>query len=262
MNKIQGYGRLVDLPDHRDRLYHEHNEIKAPEALPTSFSLADKMPPVYDQGQLGSCTGNGWARVMEFMANTDGDPISTPSRLFIYYYERVLEGTVSSDSGAQIRDGAKVVSTQGVPPETDWPYDISQFAQEPPQTAQQDALHHQALVYERIVVGEGIAPMRTAVAAGLPIVFGFSVPAYFEQGWNPATTPLPLPGPQDSIIGGHCVVISGYDFSKTQFPVDAFLCDNSWGPDWGIEGRFWMDAAWFNPNPGLANDLWVVQKAS
>ena len=53
-----------------------------------------------------------------------------PSRLFIYYNERVIEGTVGSDAGAQIRDGIKVVAKQGVPPETDWPYDIAKFAQQ------------------------------------------------------------------------------------------------------------------------------------
>ena len=35
--------------------------------------------------------------------------VFAPSRLFIYYNERVMEGTVNSDSGAQIRDGIKSV---------------------------------------------------------------------------------------------------------------------------------------------------------
>lgn len=260
MNKIQGYGRVVDLPDHRDRLYHEHNEVSA--QVPAAYTIsAELLPPIYDQGQLGSCTGNGWARVMEYMANQDGDNIGTPSRLYIYYYERVLEGTVNSDSGAQIRDGAKVLANRGVPPETDWPYDISKFAWQPPQVADTDAQQHKALVYERLIVGKGTV-MRSAVAAGLPIVFGFSVPDYFEQGWDPTSQPLRLPTQNDSIIGGHCVVVTGYDFSRTRFPNNVFLCDNSWGPNWGIGGRFWMDAEWFNPSRGLAGDLWVVQKAS
>ena len=62
-------------------------------------------------------------------------PDFVPSRLFIYYNERVIEGTVDTDSGAQIRDGIKVVAKQGVPPETDWPYDIAKFADKPPAKA-------------------------------------------------------------------------------------------------------------------------------
>jgi hypothetical protein len=41
----------------------------------------------------------------------------TPSRLFIYYNERVIEGTVAHDAGAQIRDGIKAVAKLGAPPE-------------------------------------------------------------------------------------------------------------------------------------------------
>jgi C1A family cysteine protease len=52
----------------------------------------------------------------------------TPSRLFIYYNERVMEHTVSQDAGAQIRDGIKSVNHIGACPETDWPYVIANFA--------------------------------------------------------------------------------------------------------------------------------------
>jgi len=40
----------------------------------------------------------------------ESKPVLVPSRLFIYYNERVIEGTVNSDSGAQIRDGIKTIS--------------------------------------------------------------------------------------------------------------------------------------------------------
>jgi len=120
--KIKGYGWHADLPDPRDRIYNLEDEVKLASALPTKVDLSPQMPPIYNQLQLGSCTGNGIARVLEYGAITQGEPAVTPSRLFIYYGERVIEGTVSQDSGAQIRDGIKVVVKQGAPPETDWPY--------------------------------------------------------------------------------------------------------------------------------------------
>jgi len=49
----------------------------------------------------------------------------TPSRLFIYYNEREMEGTVSTDAGANIRDGIKSLKTIGAAPERDWPLNIS-----------------------------------------------------------------------------------------------------------------------------------------
>ena len=56
-------------------------------------------PPVYDQGQLGSCTGNAIAGAVQFDREKQKlKPDFVPSRLFIYYGERVIEGTVDSDS--------------------------------------------------------------------------------------------------------------------------------------------------------------------
>ena len=37
-----------------------------------------------------------------------------PSRLFVYYNERVLENTVNQDSGAYLRDGIKSLVQYGV----------------------------------------------------------------------------------------------------------------------------------------------------
>lgn len=263
--KTKRYGWRPDLPDHRDRIFNLEESIQVGPALPGKVDLSPHMPPIYDQGQLGSCTGNGVARVLEYESIRQSEPAVTPSRLFIYYNERVIEGTVGSDSGAQIRDGIKAVATEGAPPETEWPYsdaDPGPFQHKPPAKVYADAAEHEALVYQRIVVGGPGAPMRSALAAGYPIVFGFSVPAYFEGGgnWDASSQALPLPTPSDKIIGGHCVVVTGYDFTGTRFHRPAFQCDNSWGTSWGMNGRFWMDYHWFDANLGLASDLWVIKK--
>ena len=93
------------------------------------MDLRPECPAVYDQGQLGSCTGNAIAAAVQFdRMKQKLTPDFVPSRLFIYYCERVIEGTVGSDAGAQIRDGIKVVAKKGAPPEKDWPYDIAKFA--------------------------------------------------------------------------------------------------------------------------------------
>ena len=97
--------------------------------MPPAVDLRTQCPPVYDQGQLGSCTANGIAGAIEFDRKKQDLPDFVPSRLFIYYNERVMEGTVAQDAGAQIRDGIKSVAKLGAPPETDWPYDIEKFAQ-------------------------------------------------------------------------------------------------------------------------------------
>ena len=130
--KVQHYGWIPDLPDHRDILYAA--PVTAMQKLPMQVDLRPQCPKeVYDQGQLGSCTANAIAAAIEFdRMKLKLRPAFTPSRLFIYYNERVMEGTVDADSGAQIRDGIKSVATQGAPPEPQWPYDITKFRDRPP----------------------------------------------------------------------------------------------------------------------------------
>ena len=219
VRKVERYGWQPDLPDHRDKLYNLERVVHRAVEMPPVFSLRSEMPPVYDQGQLGSCTGNGVAAVLEHAEIKQGLSAVTPSRLFIYYNERVIEGTVNQDSGAQIRDGIKAVASDGAPPEEpDWPYDISQFAVKPPAKAYEDAKKYEAIEYLRVLPGGAGSPIQTPIQEGHPVVFGFSVPSLFESStWQPATQYLPLPAAGDQPIGGHCVAVVGWDFSGWRF---------------------------------------------
>src|SRR6266700_4638277 len=131
MPQIAHYGWIPDLPDQRD--YQYAAPIAAIGTLPTNIDLTSACPPVYDQEQLGSCTANAIAGAIQFdQMKQKLAQIFTPSRLFIYYNERVIEHTVDSYSGAQIRDGIKSVGTLGDCPETEWPYVIAKFKTKPP----------------------------------------------------------------------------------------------------------------------------------
>lgn len=262
--QIKRYGWRPDLPDWRDRIYNLERRVCRAVELPEVFSLRSSMPPVYNQGELGSCTANGTAAVLEHQEAKQGEGSVTPSRLFIYYGERVIEGTVGEDSGAQIRDGIKVLATEGAPPETDWPYDIAKFTEKPPASAYEAAKQHEAIQYLRVEPGTAGSPIRTPVFEGYPVVFGFTVPEMFEEpSWDPATDYLPLPASGEGVLGGHCTVVTGWDFSLKRFPVNVFEIRNSWGPEWGDEGYFWMDARWlYEPSLGLSSDFWVIEKVT
>src|SRR5215831_3278475 len=143
-------GWVPDVPDQRDLIYAAPRAVM--KALPKKVDLRKSCPPVYDQGQLGSCTANAIGGALEFnqIAQKEADRF-TPSRLFIYYQERVMEGTVKEDAGAMIRDGIKSVAKIGAPPETDWAYDIGKFTQRPPKKAYSDAPLGKAIEYRRVV---------------------------------------------------------------------------------------------------------------
>jgi len=117
------YGWVPDRPDYRDKLY---SAIAAPpKTLPAKVDLRAGCSPVEDQGQLGSCTANALVGNLEFLEKKAGHTVTDLSRLFIYYNERSMEGTINEDSGAAIRDGVKSLVNLGVCPEKSWPYTIS-----------------------------------------------------------------------------------------------------------------------------------------
>src|SRR6266568_4205862 len=135
------YGWLPDLPDYRDFFYSAVARRLA--TLPSKIDMRSKCSPVEDQGQLGSCTANALVGALEFLEIKDGAPFVDLSRLFVYYNERVIEGTVDQDSGAFIRDGIKSLAKQGVCPEKEWPYRVRDFTRKPTAKCYSDARKHQ-----------------------------------------------------------------------------------------------------------------------
>ena len=251
IKKARAYTWKPDLPDHRDFVY----KAAKPTVLPPKVDLrGPNMPAVWDQGQLGSCTGNSIAGAVEFELRKQGLTDFTPSRLFIYFNERTLEGTVNQDAGAMIRDGIKSVNKWGVTSEVLWPYSDANpgpFTTKPSDAAYADALKHTVTSYMRVPQTQ--AQIQQCLADGYPVVFGFTVYESFESDVVARTGVVPMPGKREKVLGGHAVVCVGYDRSKK-----AFLVRNSWGTSWGQGGYFWMPFAYLTNN-NLADDLWTVR---
>lgn len=244
------YGWVPDIPDQRDFTYSAPLEKLA--VLPASVDLRPQCPKeVYDQGQLGSCTANAIAGALEFDQMKQGLQSFTPSRLFIYYNERVIEHTINTDSGAQIRDGIKSVGSIGAPPETDWPYIISKFAQQPLPRAERDARFGKALQYQR--VPQVLNQMKGCLASGYPFVYGFTVYESFESDQVAQTGVAPMPAAGEKVLGGHAVVAVGYDDASQRF-----ISRNSWGPGWGMAGYFTIPYAYLTDS-NLSDDFWTIR---
>jgi C1A family cysteine protease len=246
---IARYGWIPDTPDQRDHLYAAPSQFLA--ALPPRVDLTAKCPPVYNQAELGSCTANAIAGAIEFDRKKQNLPDFVPSRLFIYYNERVIEGTVPIDSGAMLRDGIKSVASDGVCPEPEWPYEIAKFTKKPTAKCYADAKLDRAISYQSIVQDPN--QMKGCLASGYPFIFGFTVYESFESEAVRTTGHAPMPGWGERPIGGHAVMAVGYDDAHQWF-----LVRNSWGPDWGMKGYFTMPYS-YCIQPGLSQDFWTIR---
>jgi C1A family cysteine protease len=243
------YGWVPDVPDQRDLLFGAIHP--AVTALPPHVDLRLSCPPVENQGSLGSCTGNALAGAIEYLEKKDGVKFVDASRLFIYYNERAMEGTVKSDAGAMIRDGIKTLKKQGVCSEKSWPYIISKFAVKPRAACYAEALKRQITSYHRVLT---VDEMRMCLAEGFPFIFGFTVYEGFESSDVARTGIVSMPQPTERVLGGHAVLAIGYDDGEKRF-----IVRNSWGTGWGQKGYFTMPYEYLS-NRNLSDDFWAVRR--
>lgn len=248
------YGYIHDHYDPRDYLFALHPVMAAaPKVLPPSTGNRQRwVMPIRDQGQLGSCTGFGTTSALTITEQNAGKPQVLLSALMQYFDERVLEGSVNQDAGAQIRDGIKCLAQQGVATEAQWPYDISRYTMPPPPAVVAEAAAHKAAAYHRVT---GVRQAKVALAAGMPVIIGFTVYASFEGNWAvPGHMPMPARGEQ--ILGGHCVHIEDYVDDPAVPGGGYFVVANQWGTGWQANGWFFMPYAYWTPR--RVSDCWVI----
>jgi len=249
-------GRLLNWKkgpnDPRD--YKSVRHLDAPADVPSSYELPFQIP-IYDQLDLGSCTANSGCACYRFeSAQLLGNFNFDPSRLFLYYNTRLLEGTENEDSGAYIRDVFKALNKYGLAPEVDFPYHTQDFAKKPTTAAYSDGLKNLVVTYAAVQQVESV--IKQTVLTGAAVSFGFNVYSSFMYGsWvynDPAI--MPIPKKSESLLGGHAVTIIGWDDAKK-----AFLIQNSWGTGWGNNGKFWMPYS-FVTNNNECDDFWCIQE--
>ncbi|MEU2061150.1 C1 family peptidase [Streptomyces sp. NPDC013455] len=273
----KGMGWLPDRPDIRDftkdsdgvpQLVERTGVLKAVGGpLPAQMDLRAKCSPIVDQGNLGSCTANAAAGVLEYFELQTHGGYTPASRLFIYKATRdYLQWT--GDTGAYLRSTMGALSLFGAPPERYWPYDIEKFDSEPSPFCYSFASNFQALTYYRldppgIPRPDLLADIKAHVVSGLPSMFGFTVYSSIDVATG---GDIPYPARRETVAGGHAVVVVGYDDERVVTnPIDgsttegALIIRNSWGERWGDGGYGYLPYRYVHE--GLAEDFWVLVKA-
>jgi len=238
----------ADKVDTRDYPYTLTNITVA-----ATVDLRQYCSPIENQGNLGSCTGQAIAGAIELLDKRAGRTLDV-SRLFIYYYERLLEGTLNYDSGAYIRDGIRACYTYGAPLESLWPYTISKFRTQPSSQAINDAAKRKVTLYQRAT---DLAGCIDALNNGYPVIVGFNVYSSFESISVAKTGMMPYPNTRtEQLLGGHAVLLVGYNN-----PTQRFIVRNSWGTNWGDKAYFYMPYQVIQ-NTNMSSDFWIIKSVS
>lgn len=248
-NKNLKFRLKKDKHDERDFRFSAH-PLAAVSALPSFVDLRSKMSPVVDQGNLGSCTANAIASgLREYLMLVNGESYHPLSRLYLYWHERELEGTINEDSGAYLRDGMKVLANLGVSEEQYFPYVESTFTSKPTDAAETNAGKYKITAYHRVILTE---EWKAALAGGMPVVMGIQIYSSFMTDAVSTTGKVPLPNPaKETLYGGHAVLAVGYDDAAQHV-----ICRNSWGTGWGDKGYFYLPYSYFTD---YVMDMWVAE---
>lgn len=217
-----------------------------------------------NQLNLGACTAHGIAQMLyvAMMANPTQANVAAfvLARLWLYYMERALEGTVSTDAGANIGDGLRILAAKGVPNESFYPYDISKFTQDPGPAVDMAAFDsHGSLTVNYHPISSTGAQLITDVEAALTnkqaVVFGCTVTEQFCSTQPSGTIHTPALGSQ--VAGGHAEAVIGHDRANQRFKIK-----NSWGGDWGDPTAgpdcWWCGYDYFADPAWGASDAWIV----
>lgn len=210
--------------------------LKAPlnQKLVKMINLRSNMPPIYDQGNLGSCVSNATSACVSYVNWKRMKKYFNISRLYNYFTARSLLAVEENnpsyiiyDTGLYMHNGCQAIKQYGAIIETAYPYNINNFAKLPPGSVFINAAKKKQITYS--YVNKNLVSIKTALTNKHPIMVGINVYENFFDNNTNTTGVIKMPNGQ--FLGGHALVIIGYNDDKKIFNIR-----NSWGTSWGDSG--------------------------
>lgn len=286
----KGLGWLPELPKFQDyspetkevaKMYSGIRGLKTSlraekekSALKRTLDIRKYFTPITDQGQLGSCTAHSGAGLIQYFQKRAYGSYTAASTRFIYKVTRNLLH-LTGDTGAYLRTTMGTLTLFGAPPEEFWPYNGAPAEQNPDFDIEPTSFcyafgqSYQAIKYIRLdqtnmSTNDLLYSIKNYVSKGLPSMFGFTCYESLDQSHSNGGN-IPFPCNTERTVGGHAIVIAGYDDNKKikndicdEQTTGAFLIRNSWGTDWGENGYGWFPYEYVLR--GVALDFWTVLK--
>lgn len=223
------YGRIAPPPLPRHMMLNRTAAV----ALPQTVDLRKSAGPIKDQGDEGSCTGHAFSSAREWIARAYGKSAPILSPQFLYASALIAQGDFPNDDGSDGETLCETLIANGCCLESDYPYVAGQI--ERPTPAQLASARRYKLGAYHGLTGSYTALTVLGDKVPWPVGVGFNVFESFESDEVAKTGIMPIPGPGEKSLGGHQVLMLGYDMPKR-----LALIQNSWGTGWAQSGFFWM----------------------
>lgn len=208
-------------------------------ALPTAVRLMDRMPPVKNQGERGTCVAFGSVALREYLAQRR----EVLSEQFLYWACKELDGYPGE--GTHVSTAMTALAEYGVCAASVWPYNpipTDMEGQGPPPPGALDGAKRWRLASTRTVEPNLVVHYKNVLAGDqgrgqMPVTFAtlvFRSWAYSPETARTGKVTMPLPG--ETYDSGHAWCVVGYVDHDHVPGGGYFIVRNSWSERWAEEG--------------------------
>jgi C1A family cysteine protease len=208
-------------------------------------------PEIMEQGDIDACVPNCISTVYYYNTFKQGNYLNFRiSRLFLYYYVRKEYNELSDDGGARIIDCIKILEKSGVPPEMTHPYHDKFIYKEPNETSTKLAKYCKLLGFKEIKRNK----IKKRIIENNLVICGIKIYENFNNKNTIITGHVNLPKSEEKLLGGHSIIIVGYDEKN-------YIFLNSWGKSWGDNGIGYLPFEYIE-NYNLSDEFFIITKIS
>jgi C1A family cysteine protease len=259
LNKTERYkmgwkfDNIENIEDN-DNLGSSNNEEKIDELKYDIYNkYKDYFPEIADQGNIESCVPTCISTVYYYLTMKQSNYLNFRiSRLYLYYQFRRLYDNVKVDEGSTIRDCINILHKDGIVPEFLYPYIESRVFNNPSEFLEKYSKFCKCLGFENI--------SRKVIKQNLlldnPVLCGIKLFESIYKDEVKNTGIINYSEEYDKILGGHCIILVGFDDDKKYFK---FI--NSWGSTWGDKGFGYLPYEYIK-NIRLSNEFYIIKNIS
>ena len=217
--------------------------------LPPKVDLRHKIRQIFKQ-EFNDCVSQGTSNLISALDYDTKYLNYTPSRMYIYYNARAIDGSEYFDEETSIRNAMKSLSKNSFLSEESYKYIPQNVFMPPPLEVIQEAKQNKVYIQCYKNIDNTEYNLKYVLSQNNIIIFG----AMLYESFTNLDKDYKCPDPDisnEKLLGGHCMLICGFS-NKTNY----FTVCNSWSSNWGDGEIYYMSYKYICSD--LCADFWIV----